>query len=57
MDTERHKKMQKDLLKIIDDFENERGFIIQDIQLRRSGSTDLSPLRLWGLYMPVTPKV
>jgi hypothetical protein len=56
MEIERHKKMQKDLLKIIDDFENETGFIIQDIQLRRSGSTDLSPLKLWGLYISVAPK-
>jgi len=56
MDIERHKKMQKDLLKIIDDFENETGVIIQEIQLRRSGITDLPPLKLWGLYIPVTPK-
>jgi hypothetical protein len=51
-----HRKLRDDLIKLINEFENETGFKVNELRLVRGGSSDIEPFKIWGIYMPITPK-
>lgn len=58
MDKERHKKLQDDLKKLLEEFEQETGFMVREIEIRRyyHSSTSQLPPTITGLYVPVVPQ-
>jgi hypothetical protein len=57
MNAERHKKLKTDLIKLINEFETETGFlVVNQISLVRGGSTDREPYKIWGIHLPITAK-
>lgn len=53
---ERLIKLQEDLKRTIQDFEQETGLLVNpNININRGGCTDGSPYMIYGVYVAVTP--